>query len=368
MPAKHQFATAYIKLILAADPGLSAQIRPHFTELSDQALAADYVDGELIERLFPALERAGVSSIALQFDKQLYFTSHGPLGFAALSAPDLRTALNIIVQFSAIRSTLFTTTFHEDPTGLKIVTRVQSTTPLVQRWLSEISVSVARSIIEAVMSYDVGSQVHIQFAHRAPVYADQLDSLFGTRCKYGQSETAISIPTAWGDARCPTSDASSFLDNLQKCRHLLIQLNTELSSLKRVTQHLEHFFASRYAQHVGNELYGIRDASPPPSLPNLADSLAVSTRTLARRLEAQGSSYKAVLQATRNQHATRWLQATHLSIEEIAHLLGYQESANFTRAFKSWHGLAPAQWRKHNARSQSIAVDYTQPHDVNLDD
>ncbi len=368
MPAKHQFATAYIKLILAADPALGANLRHQFTELSDLALAANFVEGELVERLFPALERAGVPSIALQFNKQLYFTSHGPLGFAALSAPDLRTALNTIVQFSAIRSTLFITTLYEDQRVLKIVTRVHSTTPLVQRWLSEVSVLVARSIIEAVMAYDVGSHVRIQFAHAAPPYAEQLDQLFKTQCLYAQQETAISIPVAWGDARCPTSEASSFLDNVQKCRQLLIQNNTELDSAKRVRQYLEHFFASRYALRIERGPYRAHQTSSPPTLATIADSLATSTRTLARRLDAQGNSFKLLLSTTRDQHATQWLQSTHLSIGDIAHLLGYQESANFTRAFKNWHGIAPAQWRKRNANSRSIAFEHAPPITGNLDD
>ena len=86
----------------------------------------------------------------------------------------------------------------EDNATIKIINHVQSTNPLVRRWLSEISTSVGRSIIETIMAHDIGAQTSIHFDHPKPKYAHSLDKDLGTICRYGQKQNVLSIPVSWG--------------------------------------------------------------------------------------------------------------------------------------------------------------------------
>ena len=72
----------------------------------------------------------------------------------------------------------------------------------------------------------------------------------------------------------------------------------------------------------------------------------MSPRTLIRKLERQGSSYKKVLENVRLELAQELLTQTHFTVAEIAGKLGYLEPANFSRAFKRWTGQTPAAWRR----------------------
>lgn len=85
------------------------------------------------------------------------------------------------------------------------------------------------------------------------------------------------------------------------------------------------------------------------SLADLAAAHHMSGRSLQRRLAEQGSSFQALLDDTRHRLALGYLRDPALDLAEIALLLGYSEQSAFTRAFRHWTGLAPAQWRKHNA-------------------
>jgi AraC-like DNA-binding protein len=82
-----------------------------------------------------------------------------------------------------------------------------------------------------------------------------------------------------------------------------------------------------------------------PSVDKVAEALALSSRTLQRRLTELGLSYQQVLDGVRHQTALRLLRAKQLEINEIAFLLGFEELNSFTRAFRSWEAVTPKRWR-----------------------
>lgn len=82
----------------------------------------------------------------------------------------------------------------------------------------------------------------------------------------------------------------------------------------------------------------------------IARKLAVSKRTLQRRLEAEGTSYVDVVRQTRESLARHYLQNTALPVSEIAFLLGFGEPSSFYRAFRDWTGRSPDQLRRRGAR------------------
>lgn len=84
----------------------------------------------------------------------------------------------------------------------------------------------------------------------------------------------------------------------------------------------------------------------PASLGDIASRLALSERTLRRRLRALGTSYSEILQHVRSATAKAWLHDGRLTMESIAWRLGYTETANFRHAFKRWTGQSPQAFRR----------------------
>ncbi len=85
-----------------------------------------------------------------------------------------------------------------------------------------------------------------------------------------------------------------------------------------------------------------------PDIDYVAEKLNMTSRTLRRRLAAEGSSYQQILGEVRYQLAREYLGTSTLPLEEIAVLLGYSAPGNFTHAFKRWHGTSPRQYRQEN--------------------
>jgi AraC-like DNA-binding protein len=86
-----------------------------------------------------------------------------------------------------------------------------------------------------------------------------------------------------------------------------------------------------------------------PKQIRIATELAVSSRTLQRRLAALGTSFAEELDQLRRDRAEHLLRHSKFSAADIAMLLGYSEPAAFFRAFKRWTRTTPQQWRRAHA-------------------
>ncbi|MHC4923756.1 MAG: AraC family transcriptional regulator [Planctomycetota bacterium] len=80
----------------------------------------------------------------------------------------------------------------------------------------------------------------------------------------------------------------------------------------------------------------------------VAKKLAMSVRSLQRRLAEEGTTYSAVLDSIREELARRYLSDSDVAISEVAFLLGFSEQSSFHRAFKRWTGVAPGEWRNRS--------------------
>lgn len=79
---------------------------------------------------------------------------------------------------------------------------------------------------------------------------------------------------------------------------------------------------------------------------HVARRLALSPRTLQRRLREEGAAFNDLLEAQRRVLCERYLRDPSLSVQEIAFLLGYNERSSFYRAFRRWTGRTPQELRK----------------------
>lgn len=82
-----------------------------------------------------------------------------------------------------------------------------------------------------------------------------------------------------------------------------------------------------------------------PGRAAIAGALNISERTLQRQLSEEGTSYQQLLDQTRRELAEQYLAQAHVSLGEVAYLMGFAEPSIFTRACKRWFQAAPGQVR-----------------------
>ena len=118
------------------------------------------------------------------------------------------------------------------------------------------------------------------------------------------------------------------------------QLEAELADREEDTS-----AAERVKAMVKRMLAGRR-----PDLTAVSREMGTSTRTLQRRLSAEGITYQQILEDARRELAHHYLLNSTLDLSETAYLLGYEDASSFFRAFHQWEGSPPGQWREGQLR------------------
>jgi AraC-like DNA-binding protein len=173
---------------------------------------------------------------------------------------------------------------------------------------------------------DLHTEVH--FAHRGEAPAAEYERFFG--CSVRLSAAHNQLLFARGVLEFENSHADPRLAEVLELhvQHTLAQLPHEDPFLVRARTLLASILTHNQA-----------------SLERLAEELHTSTRTLRRRLELLGTSYKALLDSVRKDLALYYVRHTDETYERIAQRLGFSEPSTFYRAFRRWYESTPALYR-----------------------
>jgi AraC-like DNA-binding protein len=87
----------------------------------------------------------------------------------------------------------------------------------------------------------------------------------------------------------------------------------------------------------------------------VAKNLALSVRTLSRRLADEGTTYAEVVDHLRRSLALQYLKEPGMSVSQIAWLLGYEGSTSFNHAFRRWTGRSPSAARNQKLLAAPLA-------------
>lgn len=157
--------------------------------------------------------------------------------------------------------------------------------------------------------------------------------------RYRDKLPRVKFSTGVNQLRCPAKDLERPLETASPVTHGLV--------VKQCERELELLGSPEHVSRVRAALASTRDGYP--DLDSIASRLAMSGRTLKRRLHEHGFTFRQLLDEVRCRDGIRLLQGTSLPVEDIGYRLGYTAAGNFSRAFRKWTGTSPAEFRKHGA-------------------
>jgi AraC-like DNA-binding protein len=170
--------------------------------------------------------------------------------------------------------------------------------------------------------------VRVCFPHPAPADTSEHSRLFGCPLRFGHSRSELIFSRKLLDL--PLLKADPVLQGIVEAQVLVL--------LARLPK--DEPTADTVRRFLAEEL-----SNGQPRFEQLASRLRMSARTLHRKLEREGTTFRRVLTEVRHELALRHLVERRLAIGEIAFLLGFSEVSAFHRAFKHWTGHAPHAYR-----------------------
>ena len=284
--------------------------------------------GDFTTLLDNARRASGDETLGLIIGRHSSVVALGPVGGAAAVAPTVRAGLLALESFNRLSVAYSRVELISGLDGLTV--RMSYLEPLgaVESFHAETGIMLIQNYIEATTGEELNdARYHLGFPR--PGYAAEYDRWFHSPVSFGGDVHSVEIPRHWLDRRSPYYHAEAWT----QARYLLGQKIQELGDSQ----------AGAYSQHLRAVL---KSHEPPlPDLASVAAGLHLSGRTLNRRLQREGTSFRAIRGELLRGWARQYLLETDHSVEAIAALLGYQDSANFRRAFRNWEQCSPREFR-----------------------
>jgi AraC-like DNA-binding protein len=174
--------------------------------------------------------------------------------------------------------------------------------------------------------------LRVEFTHPAPSDISEHQRIFECPIRFGASASRMVIAREVWDMPRTGADPDLFSVLDAHARMLLRERPAALDLVGRVREAIE------------GELRG-----GDPKLESVAKQLAMSPRTLQRRLREHGVLFNDVLDEMRFRAAKSYLAPGDIAGSEVAYLLGFAEPSSFNRAFKRWSGTTPTEYRRQLA-------------------
>lgn len=258
----------------------------------------------------------------------------GTLKFLALStvqAPTLLIALHRFTQFFRLVLDDLHFDLVTQPDRISVVLRPQTDAVREQRFAQEVMLK----LVHGIASWLAGQKLPlagVDMAFAAPPYATDYVYLYPGPAHFDQADTGIHFDRHWleGPVRQHAGTIRSFL--------------SRAPADWMFTSFAERLISHRVREHLENRL---ADAS---KLEDVAAALLMSNRTLARRLDEEGTSFQVIKDELRRDVAIQLLAQTGLPPAEIGARTGFEDPTTFYRAFKRWTGCSPGVYRRGRSR------------------
>ncbi|HVK98814.1 MAG TPA: AraC family transcriptional regulator [Dongiaceae bacterium] len=325
---------------LLSDRGISTDALLHGTGIAPADLKS--IDGHLSTRQYIALIRNARRldpdpALSFAYGLHLKLSTHGFLGFAAMSASTLGEALELAMKYCRTRFEFMRMLYYRQQ-GFGVV-EIDEAMPMGEAYpfmLEAFMTSFA--VMSMNLLGEIPSDIQVRRTGDKPVHFDDAMHYFQQQhsVRFNDSVNQILIPEAHLQRRLVLSDPVARQLAEAQCEKELQTIQVRDDLVYRVTRLLKDFEGAW------------------PKLDQVAAQLHVSPRTLKRRLLEANTSFQVLLDQVRLEQARLLLSETRKSVDAIAATLGYSDTSNFNRAFRRWLGVTPAAYRREQQRPHSV--------------
>lgn len=269
------------------------------------------------------------SSFAFRSGLRTRLTYFGMYGFAMMSAPDMRTMLQVSMEQQGLTASLVR--MRAQRRGSEVAMSVDPFSHLeidarLYRFLVELHFGVLqRGWCDLTGADFTPLRLSVTFPRCASM--QEVAASLGVEVLFAQQANIFALDASWLAVRPQFGNLIAHTSVRDVCAKLAAQLKEQ----------------SGLAGQIGKSM--ATDYGRIPGIRDMAATLGMSEREVRRKLHAEGTSYREICDDVRSQVAMKYLRDTALPVESIAAAIGFDDAANFRRAFRRWTGKSPVEYR-----------------------
>ncbi len=275
------------------------------------------------------------SLLGFNMATHFHYESSALIVLAMLAAPTVEAALRTLSHFDQYVDTGIATaydfgekksTFTAELLGMDCMTTGQ-----INEYLITFTVYTLNTATRKKMPIN---EVHFQ--HDRSIEKRKIETFFDAPVIYKQSSNRLHF------------DSSHLRERMLTSNELLYDILQNALKTYFYAESKEHGFIDLVCREL---MYNVENSTDKDtqnkteSLENVAKKLAISARTLRRRLKEEGYNFQQVKNLARERQAKYYLASTRMTLSEIAFALGFSELSAFSRAFKGWTDTTPQEYR-----------------------
>lgn len=261
--------------------------------------------------------------------KRMHVNVFGIWGFAILTSPTLRSAIETAIEYVELSFVIADMTLREASGRAKLEFDMRGLPPSTHRFILERHSCVGMTFIREMIQEPHVRGFSIETIDEEPAYARALSMLLEVEVVGGASENALTFPVELLDRPLPKADPNSLRYCLDQCQILMDNMSVAGPSWSQKVRDV-------VIDNIGSD----------QRIEDIAEKLSVTERTLRRRLADEGTSFRELYTDLRLTLAGELLSTTGLNVETVAWRVGYAEPASFVRAFSKKFGKTPGEIRK----------------------
>lgn len=302
-------------------------------------LSHRYSQDQVTSLWIAAVEATGDPNFGLKVARHIRPSTFHVVGYAMSCSATLRRAAERFAHSARLISDSAAVSFEREKGGYRLTADLNTggRQPIYQT----IDTMLAGFFLlcEWILSASI-TPLEVTFRHRKPLDDQDYRAVFRCPIRYNQATNSILFPAETLERPVPSA-------------------NEELATMldEMAAKYLAFRFSSRFSRKVRDALVG-QLPNGEPSKQETARLLAMTERTLLRRLREENTTFQEVLDRLREELAYDYLRRADLTVENIAYLLGFSSSSTFSRAFMRWTAQRPSAWREGGG-----IADRTQPDD-----
>jgi len=306
----------------------------------EQLIAAAGLDATLLDAdtrlsydvhraVWEAAERAtGDPDLGLHIAEAVPTHRFGLVARTCLTSPDVGSALANLVRYSRLLRSDIAYSLDEEGDLVRFGFRMTVPPFVIPRHVAEWMMTIAwRGITRGS---DAQSSLRVvRFQHAEPADTSEHRRIFGGPVEFGQRRNELVLDQGALDLPVQESDPETLA-------HLEARAKQVLSRLPPVDSFISDLHRVLYDSLASGDV----------AISSACRALGLERGELVRELKQRGTTFRSVLRSMRTDLARAYLEDRQWSISDVAFVLGYSDTAAFKRAFRSWTGKTPAQYRQ----------------------